>query len=255
MSGVFDPYHRWLGIPPRDQPPNYYRLLGLDRFESDPGVIATAADRQMAHLRGYQIGEHADLSQQILNELAAVRVCLLDPDRKTRYDAALASGRSPAPESGPMVQDDTLELTEQPADDPPFSAKILDAGEPTSEEWDARIEALAGLHRSLSGDEPPETPEQAEPAKIDETESTDAPADLAGDESQPEVESGVASRPSMPGPTRIEEVRGAVVPDDGTGQGETGAAFDRLTIWTTALTFLAALCVVGIAAWVLQRSM
>ena len=177
---------------------------------------------------------------------------LLDPDRKTRYDASLASGRPSAPESGPMVQDDTLELTEQPADDPPFSAKILDAGKPTSEELDARIEALAGLHRSLSGDEPLETSEQPEPAKIDETESTDASADLAGDESQPEVESGVASRPSMPGPTRIEEVRGAVVPGDGTGQGETGAAFDRLTIWTTALTFLAALCVVGIAAWVLQ---
>ena len=36
---MFDPYHKWLGIPPKDQPPNHYRLLGVDLFESDPDVI------------------------------------------------------------------------------------------------------------------------------------------------------------------------------------------------------------------------
>jgi hypothetical protein len=29
MAGPFDPYHRWLGIPPQEQPPNHYRLLAL----------------------------------------------------------------------------------------------------------------------------------------------------------------------------------------------------------------------------------
>ena len=29
----FDPYHQWLGIAPSDQPPNHYRLLGLQLFE------------------------------------------------------------------------------------------------------------------------------------------------------------------------------------------------------------------------------
>ena len=33
---MFDPYRKWLGIPPKDQPPNHYRLLGLELFETDP---------------------------------------------------------------------------------------------------------------------------------------------------------------------------------------------------------------------------
>lgn len=30
----FDPYHKWLGIPPDEQPANDYRLLGHGLFES-----------------------------------------------------------------------------------------------------------------------------------------------------------------------------------------------------------------------------
>lgn len=85
----FDPYHRWLGIPPKDQPPDHYRLLGVERFESHPEVISDAADRQMAHLRNHQLGEHAAASQKVLNEVAAARVCLLDPQKKAEYDARL----------------------------------------------------------------------------------------------------------------------------------------------------------------------
>ena len=32
MAESFDPYESWLGIPPEDQPPNHYRLLGLKPF-------------------------------------------------------------------------------------------------------------------------------------------------------------------------------------------------------------------------------
>ena len=42
----FDPYLNWLGIPPHEQPPNFYRLLGVVLFESNPEVIQQAADRQ-----------------------------------------------------------------------------------------------------------------------------------------------------------------------------------------------------------------
>ena len=48
MGNSFDPYYRWLGIPPDEQPPDQYRLLGVKRFEEDPDVIEAAADRQMA---------------------------------------------------------------------------------------------------------------------------------------------------------------------------------------------------------------
>ncbi len=78
----FDPYHRWLGISPKHQPADYYRLLGIEQFESDLEVIRDGADRQMAHVRTYQLGKYSALSQQILNELAAARACLRDPARK-----------------------------------------------------------------------------------------------------------------------------------------------------------------------------
>ena len=57
MPEIFDPYHKWLGIPPAEQPPNHYRLLAIPLFESDPDVIANAADQRMSHIRSFQIGE------------------------------------------------------------------------------------------------------------------------------------------------------------------------------------------------------
>ena len=46
-SAAFDPYYTWLGIPPAQQPPDLYRLLGLQLFEPNRQVIENAADRQM----------------------------------------------------------------------------------------------------------------------------------------------------------------------------------------------------------------
>lgn len=108
MTGSFDPYRLWLGIRDAQRPPNHYRLLGLDMFEDDPEVIANAADRQMSHVRTFASGPHASATQQILNELATARVCLLDARRKAFYDqelqaqfatAAAYSSPPPAPTS------------------------------------------------------------------------------------------------------------------------------------------------------------
>jgi hypothetical protein len=98
----FDPYRIWLGIPREEQPANYYRLLGIGLFEPDPDVIAHAADRQMAHVRTFQTGQYSALSQEILNQLSAARVCLLDTAKKAQYDAELraelaSKGPPPAP--------------------------------------------------------------------------------------------------------------------------------------------------------------
>ena len=89
MSNNFDPYHRWLGIAPTEQPANHYRLLGIPLFETDQDVIETAADRQMSHVRTYQAGLHSELSQKILNQIASAKVCLLKPDKKKAYDDKL----------------------------------------------------------------------------------------------------------------------------------------------------------------------
>ncbi len=98
MSESFNGYHVWLGIPPSEQPPNHYRLLGIAIFETDLDVIDHAADRQMAHVRTFQSGRNAGLSQQILNELAAARVCLLNAQRKADYDGELRAKLSAAPQ-------------------------------------------------------------------------------------------------------------------------------------------------------------
>lgn len=89
MDDGFDPYYEWLGIPRRDQPPNWYRLLGIEQFEENANVIERAADRQMGHLRTFQTGAHARDSQRLLNEVSAARVGLLSPERKAVYDEQL----------------------------------------------------------------------------------------------------------------------------------------------------------------------
>ncbi len=100
MSDRFDPYYEWLGIPPKDQPPNLYRLLGIELFESNRNVIDTAANRQMSFLKEYQAGEHSELTQRLLNELAAARLCLLNKEKKAAYDeerrASLKAKEAPA---------------------------------------------------------------------------------------------------------------------------------------------------------------
>src|SRR5262245_13386720 len=86
---MFDPYHKWLGIPPKDQPPNHYRLLRIDLSESDPDVIEAAANRQMAYLQGCAAGPHVAWAHKLLEEIAAARRCLLSPPEKAEYDAKL----------------------------------------------------------------------------------------------------------------------------------------------------------------------
>ena len=88
----FDPYYQWLGIPPAESAgggPNYYRLLGLSLLEENADAISNAADRVMSHLRTFQTGKNAVLSQKLLGEVAQAHICLLDPQKKAAYDSTL----------------------------------------------------------------------------------------------------------------------------------------------------------------------
>ena len=89
MSQHFDPYYRWLGISPKEQPPNHYRLLGVELFESDPQLIDSFALRHTSFLRQITDGPHLRDAQRLLNELAAARRCLLNPQQKAAYDGEL----------------------------------------------------------------------------------------------------------------------------------------------------------------------
>jgi hypothetical protein len=96
----FDPYYTWLGIPPEEQPPHRYRLLGIQPFEASREVIQNAADQRMTYLRTLGMGSQGDVAQRLLNEVAAARVMLLDTDKKARYDKNLQQSlarRQPPP--------------------------------------------------------------------------------------------------------------------------------------------------------------
>ena len=101
---LFDPYHRWLGIPPNEQPANHYRLLGVSLWESDLEVIRDAVAQRMAHVRTYQLGKHLALSQRILNELGVAKACLSDPQKKAEYDTQLRRRLAGTEESEPNTQ-------------------------------------------------------------------------------------------------------------------------------------------------------
>ena len=109
MSDTFDPYEKWLGIPRPEQPPSYYRLLGVPYLASDTDMIANAADQRMIYLRTFRTSEQCELAERLLGEVAAARSCLLDPRRKAAYDIKLANesriAPAPAIPGGQTVQD------------------------------------------------------------------------------------------------------------------------------------------------------
>jgi len=85
----FNPYHKWLGISPDEQPFDFYRLLGVHRFESDADVIDNAADGRMTSLRNRKTGPNAKFAEKLMNEVTKAKLCLLDPQKKSAYDAKL----------------------------------------------------------------------------------------------------------------------------------------------------------------------
>lgn len=137
---AFDPYHKWLGIPPAEQPPNHYRLLGVGLYEQDADVIESAADRQMVHVQAQKHGPHAELSQRVLNELAAARLCLLDSHKKADYDAELRGRSAPRPLARPIAAAPPLPLPTAPPPSRPWPT----ASETTSPAAEADEEICFG---------------------------------------------------------------------------------------------------------------
>ena len=115
----FNPYHKWLGIPPDQQPASHYRLLGIEEFEFDADVIDAAAEQRTVFLRTFQTGPNAELAERLLNEISAARVCLLDGKSKARYDQRLKEKQQPNPVATqlPKVASDAAPRTRRPAAD------------------------------------------------------------------------------------------------------------------------------------------
>ncbi|MEM9827311.1 MAG: hypothetical protein AAF958_12010 [Planctomycetota bacterium] len=81
--------HQWLGIPPEEQPPNHYRLLGVSLFETDENVIDAAADRQLTYLHSLINGSDADVAEALANDVSQARLTLLNSSDRAEYDAGL----------------------------------------------------------------------------------------------------------------------------------------------------------------------
>ena len=128
MSEPFDPYSQWLGIEPHEMPVDHYRLLGLTRFEDDPETIAEQADERMAYVRSLQTGPRGGYTQSLLNELAAARVCLLNPHAKRSYDQMLEGMfRASQPPPAPAEIDSSPEI-EVTSDEPKVASNHWVAG-------------------------------------------------------------------------------------------------------------------------------
>jgi hypothetical protein len=108
-SADFDPYHKWLGIPPSEQPPNHYRLLGIAPFENDPEVIDRAANARILLLRTFQNTQHVQLSQRLLSQVTIARANLLDQPFKAQYDAELMAKAAPLPPIPPPTSPTPIE--------------------------------------------------------------------------------------------------------------------------------------------------
>ncbi len=191
MSDAFDPYLEWLGIEPHEHPPDHYRLLGIARFERDRRMIEAAADQRMAYVRSFQTGPRVKFTQKMLNELAGAKLCLLNPNTKTTYDAVLegrlaASGAGIAP--GPSaLPHDLLPPSALGAEATQFPHATATVGPPRrGEVWhDAGVP------------QPPPPPTQPHSATPAAPPSTAAKA-TAGEDAQPQDDNPLYTRPWFP---------------------------------------------------------
>jgi len=129
MAEKFDPYYKWLGIPPKDQPPHHYRLLGIELFEEDRDVIDAAANRVMSYLKDLASGDEAAHSQELLNEISRARICLLNTEKKVAYDEQL---REKLRADGLLEETPGKPLAKKPPPKPPRLPGLPPAKPPTA---------------------------------------------------------------------------------------------------------------------------
>ncbi len=107
MSDEINVYKEWLGIPD-DGPPDHYQLLRLVKFEDDIDKIRNNYKKLNGHVRKYAAGKHSVRSQELLNELAKVMLCLTDAERKREYDSSLGREFAEEEQTGPRPMEEIL---------------------------------------------------------------------------------------------------------------------------------------------------
>ncbi len=132
-----DPYYDWLGIRPSEQPADYYRLLGIARFEDNRQVIERAADRQMGYVRQFQAKHPGEVSQ-LLSHLSLARITLTDGKKRVSYDSVLRNQQAEVRSEKPTDKALTIEALGRAWY---FQLFGVDQGPFTTAELQARIKA------------------------------------------------------------------------------------------------------------------
>lgn len=130
MSEVFDPYLEWMGIPPSDQPPNYYRLLRIHPFEESREVIQAAVQSQTAWLETLRFGHRGAHAARLLSRVTKAGKCLLDADSKAAYDSLLLMKFGPTASKGATGEESGLVVGRRRAatsKQPPFPSYGTDS--------------------------------------------------------------------------------------------------------------------------------
>ena len=82
-------FHKFLNLPHEVTRPDYYQLLGLERFTDDPAAIKQAAIERNKQLRGWDCSRFYREADQVLDEVVAAVLVLEDVRRKAEYDRSL----------------------------------------------------------------------------------------------------------------------------------------------------------------------
>ena len=118
----FNAYHKWLGIPPEEQPPNHYRLLGIALFEKDRDVIIAALDQRQSYLKQKSAGPRGELAAPLLEDLEKARLCLLNRLTKAHYDKTLLAQGVTAPAAATTPNNPKRERERTPTNTLPQSS-------------------------------------------------------------------------------------------------------------------------------------
>ena len=101
MSSRFNPYAEWFGLNTSTKP-SYYDLLGVPNFETEPPVIAEAAELRLQQLEPHRNGPNAEQAEKLSREVTGVMNLLLSPDKRRQYDEQLRQQLAPpAPPAAP----------------------------------------------------------------------------------------------------------------------------------------------------------
>ncbi|MBL9080662.1 MAG: hypothetical protein JNK76_02590 [Planctomycetales bacterium] len=98
MAEKLNPLKAWLGVDVAK--PSYYQLFGLQNFESEPPVIADAADRAIRKAQKHTGGEHREAAEKLVRDLTTVKNVLLSTEKRQAYDQQLRKQLGGAPSGG-----------------------------------------------------------------------------------------------------------------------------------------------------------